>query len=88
LAGEPPTFDWLIFGIASCVHRLRLMLQTFALHFHCPPGCSWSLMDRFFSILSFPIGLLICFGPALYVWLKLELNATDHEKKRDTDRKH
>ena len=32
-------------------------------------------MDKFFSIMTFPIGLLICFTPALIAWLKEELKS-------------
>jgi len=40
-------------------------------------------MDKFFSIFTFPIGLLICFSPALIVWLKLELQSTPPGKGED-----
>ena len=42
-------------------------------------------MDKFFSIFTFPIGLLICFAPALVVWLKEELKSPppDKEEKKD-----
>jgi len=43
-------------------------------------------MDKFFSIFTFPIGLLICFAPALVVWLKLELKSPpppDKEEEKD-----
>ena len=29
-------------------------------------------MDKFFSICSMPIGTLICFGPALIIWVLAE----------------
>lgn len=40
-------------------------------------------MDKFFSIFSFPIGLLLCFWPALVVWLKEELAENREEKPGD-----
>ena len=33
-------------------------------------------MDKFFSFFSMPIGLIICFGPALLVWLREEIKAS------------
>jgi hypothetical protein len=27
-------------------------------------------MDKFWSIFTMPIGLIVCFGPALLYWLK------------------
>jgi hypothetical protein len=38
-------------------------------------------MDKFFSIMTFPIGLTLCFGPALFVWLKGEFTGTPSDKK-------
>ena len=40
-------------------------------------------MDKFFSIMTFPIGLLICFGPALVLWLKAELKSAPPGKDQD-----
>jgi len=45
-------------------------------------------MDRYFSILAFPFGLILCFGPALYVWLKMELKSPKEESKDPRSRKH
>ena len=44
-------------------------------------------MDKFWSILAMPIGVLLCFGPALLVWVKMELkdgqsSDGEEEKKR------
>ena len=41
------------------------------------------IMDKFFSIFTFPLGLLICFSPALYVWLKAELKSPPPGKDKD-----
>ena len=41
------------------------------------------IMDKFFSIFTFPIGLLICFSPALYVWLKAELKSPPPSQDKD-----
>jgi hypothetical protein len=39
-------------------------------------------MDKFISICAMPIGVLICFGPALVVWFLAELKGpTDEQKK-------
>jgi len=43
-------------------------------------------MDKFFSIMTFPIGLLICFFPALIVWLKLELKSESPEKTKEKEK--
>lgn len=42
-------------------------------------------MDKFWSIMTFPIGVLICFGPALILWVREELRdppPDDHEEPR------
>jgi hypothetical protein len=44
-------------------------------------------MDKFFAIFTFPIGLLICFSPALIVWLKEELKTPPPEKREDQPKK-
>jgi hypothetical protein len=36
-------------------------------------------MDKFWSVFAMPIGLFICFGPALLVWLRMELTAKDED---------
>jgi len=41
-------------------------------------------MDKFVSILAFPVGLLICFGPIIVVWLKMELT----EPSEDSPKNH
>jgi hypothetical protein len=38
-------------------------------------------MDKFFSIFTFPIGLLLCFSPALILWLKAELKEPPNDKR-------
>jgi hypothetical protein len=38
-------------------------------------------MDKFISICAMPIGVLICFGPALIVWLRAELKGPTDEQK-------
>jgi hypothetical protein len=43
-----------------------------------PPSCG-RFMDKFWSIFAMPIGLFICFGPALLVWLRMELTAKDED---------
>jgi len=37
-------------------------------------------MDKFWSIFTMPIGVMLCFGPALLYWLKMELNGSDKDK--------
>ena len=32
-------------------------------------------MDRFFSIMTVPIGVAVCFGPALVAWIIKELKS-------------
>jgi hypothetical protein len=36
-------------------------------------------MDKFISIAAMPIGVLICFGPALLIWVKAELSDSDED---------
>jgi len=38
-------------------------------------------MDKFWSVFTFPIGVLICFGPALVAWLIEEFKTPPPEKK-------
>jgi len=35
------------------------------------------------GVIAMPIGVAICFGPALAVWLKEEMRGGDGEKKED-----
>lgn len=45
-------------------------------------GCAAILrrvMDKFWSIFAMPIGVFLCFGPALLVWLGMELKAKDDD---------
>jgi len=51
------------------------------------------MMDRVLSLLNgdlsvwgvfaMPLGVLLCFGPALFVWLKAELRTPPEEKDED-----
>jgi hypothetical protein len=36
--------------------------------------------DAYVSILAMPVGVLICFGPALVVWLRAEMQNPPDEK--------
>ena len=36
--------------------------------------------DAYVSILAMPVGVLICFGPALVVWLRAERQSSADEK--------
>jgi hypothetical protein len=41
-------------------------------------------MDKFFSICAFPIGLSLCFFPALIVWVReLRKRSNEDRDKRD-----
>lgn len=37
-------------------------------------------IDQFWSVCAMPIGLLICFGPAILVWLPMELKGPPDDK--------
>ena len=39
------------------------------------------IMDKFWSICTFPIGILICFGPALVAWLIEELKTPQSDNR-------
>jgi len=39
-------------------------------------------MDKFISICAMPIGVLICFGPALIVWIKAERESAREEQSK------
>ena len=41
--------------------------------------------DGYISILAMPIGVLICFGPALLVWVLAELKDAGKDANGDTD---
>ena len=41
-------------------------------------------MDRIFSFFAMPVGILICFGPALVVWLREEY-ITSGQSKPDAE---
>ena len=36
--------------------------------------------DAYVSILAMPVGVMICFGPALVIWLRAELKASKEEQ--------
>jgi hypothetical protein len=42
-------------------------------------------MDKFWSIFTMPIGLLLCFGPAFFVWFLTERKraSSDEPKRRE-----
>ena len=40
-------------------------------------------MDKFISICVMPIGVLICFGPALAFWVVAELKGSSEEKEQE-----
>jgi hypothetical protein len=44
-------------------------------------------MDKAFSILCFPVGLMICFTPMFIVWLKAELRDARAEKQRNINKR-
>jgi hypothetical protein len=37
-------------------------------------------MDKFWSVFTFPLGVLICFGPAIVAWLIEELKSPPSEQ--------
>ena len=37
-------------------------------------------MDKFISICVMPIGVLLCFGPALIIWVAAELKGSREEQ--------
>lgn len=39
-------------------------------------------MDKFISICGMPIGVLICFGPALIIWVFAELSDAGDEQTK------
>jgi hypothetical protein len=46
----------------------------------------WPMFDfdtNFWGLLAMPAGLVICFGPALIVWLRMELGPKSPDKRRD-----
>jgi hypothetical protein len=39
-------------------------------------------MDKFISICAMPIGVMICFGPALVFWVIAELKGEEPNRKK------
>jgi hypothetical protein len=39
-------------------------------------------MDKFWSIMAMPIGVAICFGPALLVWMLTEMRKPPGDQDR------
>jgi hypothetical protein len=39
-------------------------------------------MDKFISFFAMPIGVLICFGPALVVWLIAEIKGSEKKPEK------
>jgi hypothetical protein len=37
-------------------------------------------MDKFISICAMPIGVLVCFGPALIIWVLAERDSAKEEQ--------
>jgi len=44
-------------------------------------------MDKAFSILAFPVGLVICFTPIFIVWVAAEMRDSRAAKKRDSGKR-
>jgi hypothetical protein len=44
-----------------------------------------AFMDKFWSIMAMPIGVLVCFGPVIILWLFSELKSPPSDN--DEDRK-
>jgi len=40
-------------------------------------------MDKFWSVFTFPLGLLICFGPAIVAWLIEEFKTPPPENRNE-----
>jgi hypothetical protein len=40
-------------------------------------------MDKFWSVFAMPIGLALCFGPAVVVWWLTKDKDSGNEKSRD-----
>ncbi len=43
-------------------------------------------LDQFWSIFAMPIGLLICFGPAVVAWLLAEYKSPPPARKKPASR--
>lgn len=41
------------------------------------------VMDKFWSVFAMPIGLALCFGPAVIVWWLTRDKASDTDKPQD-----
>jgi hypothetical protein len=51
----------------------------------CETGGSMmaALDSNIWGFIAMPLGLLLCFGPGLFVWLKAELETPPPEKRED-----
>lgn len=45
------------------------------------PALSRAVMDKFWSIFTMPIGVTLCFGPALFVWWLTEGRKSGGKKR-------
>jgi hypothetical protein len=43
--------------------------------------------DRYISFLAMPIGVVLCFSPAIILWLIQEYKPSADEKQNDPDKK-
>jgi hypothetical protein len=59
----------------------RALLSVAALEASPPP------MDKFWSILTMPIGVMLCFGPVIVLWLMSELRDQRADKQRQERRR-
>jgi hypothetical protein len=57
--------------------RKRALLSVFS------PHSGDAFMDKILSIFSWPVGLLLCFGPVLVIWLKAEFKESRSDNPID-----
>jgi len=65
--------------------RLNAEVEIGALRFPVAPGAVYGntlFMDEFISVCVVPIGVLICFGPALIFWIVAELKDPSNQPNK------
>jgi hypothetical protein len=52
-----------------------------------PPGILRPVMDAFWSIFAMPIGVAMCFGPAMVIWWLVDSKKSDTPQPQKIEKK-
>ena len=62
---------------------LVMPLPKLPLHWNFQPQSKHDFMDKIVSIFTWPVGLILCFGPVLFIWLKAEIKESRSDNPID-----